>query len=164
MSYSGQSAEAGAIGGAAEGGSQGGPWGALAGLIIGGIGGGFMGGGTNVQYDPKTVQLANLSNLQWQQATNAAYGLQDQLINYAEDPNQVQYARQQAQANAAQQGHAAQATTQRMLASQGIKLTPLQQASLNKEQQLNAGAVQAGAANAAAQQTYATQQQVLAGG
>ena len=161
--FSGQGAEGGAAGGAAIGASYGGPFGALAGGILGALGGGFLGAGSPIQYSPQATQLAALSNQQFQTAANASYGLENQLISYAEDPNQVALARQGALTGSAAQVGAAQAATGRQLAGEGIRLTPEQQMAQTRSGQVSGAATEAGAANAAATGAFQTQQGILQG-
>lgn len=162
--FSGQGSEEGAVSGAAIGGSYGGPWGALIGGVVGGIGGGLMGAGTNIGYSPQSMQLLALSRQQWQEAMNQQYGLENQLINYAEDPNQITMARASAITNVDKSFAGQEAAQQRTLAGQGVTLTPAQKADMDRQNKLAQGMTEAGVSNLAAQQTYATQRQVLAGG
>ena len=162
--FSGQGAEEGAVGGAALGASFGGPIGAGIGGALGLISGGILGAGTNIGYSPQSMQLMQLSRQQWQTAMNQQYGLENQLINYAEDPNQITMARASAVTNVDKSFAGGEAAQQRTLASEGVTLTPAQQADMNRQNALAKGAAEAGASNLAAQQTYQTQRQVLAGG
>jgi hypothetical protein len=163
-SFSGTGAEEGGISGAAIGGAYGGPWGALIGGAVGAIGGGLMGGGTNIGYSPQSMQLLALSRQQWQEAINQQYGLENQLIKYADDPNQLTMARAQAVTDVDKSFAGQEAAQQRALADQGVTLTTAQKSDMDRQNKIAQGMAEAGASNLASQQTYATQRQVMAGG
>jgi len=162
MALSGGSALEGGAGGASLG-SNFGPWGALAGGVIGSIAGGVWGGPQTPQYDPLTTQLANLSFNEWQQASNAMYPTQSQLIKYAEDPQVVTNAQNQAVTDTNTSFNLADAAQKREQMNQGINLTPSQQAAISKSQALSQGLSTAANVNTATAQTYATQRGVLQG-
>lgn len=162
MGFSGQGAESGAASGAAAG-SAFGPWGTLIGGAIGAIGGGLLGGGQQ-GYSPQSMQLLALSRQQWQEAVTQQYGLENQLIKYADDPNQLTMARAQAVTDVDKSFAGQEAAQQRALADQGVTLTAAQKSDMDRQNKIAQGMAEAGASNLASQQTYATQRQVMAGG
>ncbi len=119
--------------------------------------------GPNVQIDPYTSSLANLSQLEWQQANNQLYPAASQLINYAENPNAIAQARAQAMSTASNAFAAQTAGQQQILALQGINPSAAQAAAMGKQNALAQAQAQAGASNAAAAATFQNQQAALRG-
>ena len=119
--------------------------------------------GPNVQYDSYTQSLANLSQLQWTQATQGFYPYQNQLVQYAEDPNTIATQRAQAQTGADTAFAAQQAGQARQLGLMGVNPTSAQAAALAKSGALAKVQAEAGAMNAATQGAYANQQAALRG-
>ena len=119
--------------------------------------------GPNIQYDSYTGSMAQLSQLQWQQAMNLSYPVENQLISYATDPNAVVQARALAQTNA-DTGFAAQAQAQRrQLGLMGVTPTTAQAAAMGKSAALAKAAGEAGAMNQAAAGTVANQMAAMQG-
>lgn len=119
--------------------------------------------GPNIQYDPYTSSMAQLSQLQWQQAMNLSYPAEDQLIRYATDPNAVIKARAHAQAGA-DAAFATQAQAQqRQLALMGVTPSAAQAAAMSKSAALAKAAGEVGAMNQAAAGTVANQNAAMQG-
>jgi len=119
--------------------------------------------GPNVQFDPYSSGLANLSQLEWQQANNQLYPAASQLINYAENPNAIASARAQALSGANTAFGAQAAGQQQLLALQGINPTAAQSEAMNQRNALARAQAEAGASNAAAAATFQNQQAALRG-
>ena len=119
--------------------------------------------GPNIQYDPYTSSMAQLSQLQWQQAMNLSYPVEDQLIRYATDPGAAIKARAQAQtgADAAFSGQAQ--AQQRQLGLMGVTPTGAQAAAMSKSAALAKAAGEAGAMNQAVAGTVANQTAAMQG-
>lgn len=123
----------------------------------------FLIGPNSPSYDSGTQQLGNMSRNQWQMAYGAAMPLQNQLIQYAENPSAIGEAMQAAGADTNAAFSTAATDEQRLISQLGAPLSPEQQASAAKSQALSKGLATAGNENLAAQQTYANQQGVLQG-
>ena len=119
--------------------------------------------GPNVQYDSYTQSLANLSQLQWTQATQGFYPYPNQMVQYAEDPNYIPTMRAQAQSGADAAVNAQQAGQARQLGLMGVNPTAPQAAAMAKSNALAKAQAEAGAMNTAAQGAYANQQAALTG-
>jgi hypothetical protein len=119
--------------------------------------------GPNVQYDSYTQSLANLSQLQWNQATQGFYPYENQMVQYAEDPNYIASQRTQAQGGADAAMAAQQAGQVRQLGLMGVNPTAPQAAAMAKSSALGKAQAEAGAMNMAAQGAYANQQAALRG-
>jgi hypothetical protein len=113
--------------------------------------------------DPLSEQLAALSRYQWQQAASMMYAPQNQLIQYAEDPNYGARMRTQAQTDAANAFATQAGARQRLFGLMGINPTSAQSAALDKQSALARAASEAGAMNQAGALAYATQQGALQG-
>lgn len=155
----------GALGGAAQGasiGSAAGPWGALVGGVIGGLGGLFS-GGRGPQYDPVTENLASFSRANWQAAAALQYPIEQQLINFAEDPTYAGRQAQKAENDVTQQFDILKQNQIQQQRFQGLQLTPEQEQAQNTAQALGETAAIVGARNRASQTAYATQRTILGG-
>lgn len=119
--------------------------------------------GSPFQPDPVSTQLADLSYSQWQQAGSMLYPAENQLINYAEDPNYINQQRQQALGDVNQQFAQQTGARSRLLALQGITPTQAQGAAMEKQDALSKAKGQAGAMNQAAGLANATQMGALRG-
>ena len=159
MALSGQGALGGAAAGAAAG-SVAGPYGAAIGGVIGGVAGAFSGAGKPT-YDPYSSQYAGTSYNLFQQGQGIAYPAQNELVNYALDPNAANTAAQSAIGDVNTQFENQDTARQRMYALMGVQPTEAQQGALGKQEALSKAQAQAGAANAARQGTIQTQQGIL---
>ena len=115
-------------------------------------------------YDSASQQLADLSYYNWQQAASLMYPAEQQLLQYAEDPNYVINQRNQAQTDFNTQFTNAQSARSRFYASQGITLNSQQQAAVSKSDALAKAEGQAGAMNEVTGLAGQIQTVALAGG
>lgn len=107
--------------------------------------------GPNVQFDPYTTGLQNISYAQWQQANQMFYPLENQLIQYAENPQYINQMRQQAGQEAGTAFDTAQQGQTRNLAYMGVTPTAAQSTAMQQESALARSKAVAGAENTAAQ-------------
>jgi len=124
---------------------------------------GFLTSSGAPQYDNTSTALASLSRAQWSQAASMMYPLQNQLINFAENPL---YAGQQADKAGLDTGQAfdtLNTNMQQQQSYQGLAPTPAQQAAQSKTMALDKSMAVAGSENQARQAAARNQQGVLTG-
>ncbi len=125
------------------------------------------GGQTNYSFlDPGSASNTLAQLVQQQQANyQAMYApVENQLIDYATNPNTIPNAQARAGANADIGSANAVAGLNKTLETQGIKLTPVQQQAQQRKLGLQTGLSKVGAMNTAGQQTYDTITSILSGG
>lgn len=115
------------------------------------------------EYDPQTTNLLNLSRSIWSQSMAQMYPIQDQLINYAENPKFINDQVQSAQHNVDQSFAGQGALQQRELSGLGVTPTADQATSMQKQTALSKGLSEAGAMNTARESAAQTQQGILRG-
>lgn len=125
------------------------------------------GGSTNYSFlDPGSASNTLAQLVQQQQANYQAMyePVENQLIDYATNPNTISNAQARAGANASIASAGAAQGLNKTLEGQGIKLTPVQEQAQQRKLGLQASLSKVGAMNTAGQQTYDTISQVLSGG
>lgn len=115
------------------------------------------------EFDPETNNLLGVSRSLWQQSMSKLYPLQDQLINYAENPKFITDQVAQAQRNVDQSFAGQGALQQRTLSSLGVTPNEAQAASMEKQTALAKGLSEAGTMNTAREQAAQTQRGLLQG-
>ncbi len=104
---------------------------------------------------------AALTRDQWQQYVSTFVPLENQLIDYATNPDTVNNAMVEASRDAGASYDAQAGATQRRLRGLGVTLTPDQQAAQTRSMGLSRGLADVGAQNTAAELTRSRQQQIL---
>jgi hypothetical protein len=126
-----------------------------------------MGGGSTTysfnQPGSASNILANVINAQWQNYQAQLVPQENKLIQWATNPNGPLQAAQQAQATTGAQFNAQQQGLNKTLRSEGITLTPDQQAALTRQKGVSETVASDDAANRAGQAAYNNQQMALTG-
>jgi len=115
------------------------------------------------KFDANSTQLGNISSSEWQEAANMMYPAQQQLINYAENPNYINQQRAQGISDADQSFSAQQSDQTRQMGLMGVNPTSAQSSAISKSQALGKAESEAAAGNAAAQGAYQNQQAAFRG-
>lgn len=116
-------------------------------------------------YDPSSTSVtpgvAQLSRQQWRSYVSMYVPIENQLIKYATDPQEVSKAASEASSdvNAAYDAQAGQ--TQRRMQGMGVQATPEQQKAIERQTGLSRAIADVNAQNVAMQNTRETQQSIL---
>lgn len=104
---------------------------------------------------------AALTRDQWQQYVSTFVPLENQLINYATNPDTVNNAMTEASRDVNASYDAQAGATQRRLKGLGVSLTPEQQGAQQRSMGLSRSLADVGAQNTAAELTRSRQQQII---
>jgi len=148
----------GGLAGGAAGFLIGGPWGAAAGAGLGaGMGKKSDGSGGS----PINDQYAQLTRDQWSNYVSTFVPIENSLIKYATDPNQVTQAMQTASSNVNSAYTQQQGAVSRQLKGLGVTLSPDEQAAQQKQFGLSKSLSDVQAQNVAGDLTRQRQQSVI---